>query len=242
MLFFCNLSFAANPTVTVGTPLFNPPYVMVSGSTVAGFDIDLMNAICARLQWNCNYLPLKFPLLLDAVANNKVDFAIGSIVMTSERRQRFNFSIPYLICDGGFSLLAGNSINSVNDLRGKRVGVLKAREYYQYLSENFINQFTIVPYDQYQNIFLDLKSGKIDAVFGNYFSALYLDHQYPSELKILPQHFQVGEGLGIIASPSNQDKLEQINQVLLQFQADGTFVGLYNYNFEFFTKQPTLSY
>ncbi|WP_083191084.1 transporter substrate-binding domain-containing protein [Legionella jamestowniensis] len=238
--FLCNFSFSANPKVIIGTPIFNPPYVITSLSATQGFDIDLMNAICTKLQWQCQYKPLKFVNLLNAVRNNQVDLAIGSIVITPERRQEFVFSLPYLPCDGGFTVLKSSPINTIDELQGKRVGALRSREYYQYITENFINQFTVVPYDVYQNIFLDLKDGKIDAVFGNYFTALYLAHQYPEDAKVLKEHFQVGEGLGVVASPINQDKIEQINKVLLQLQADGTFVGLYNYNFEFFTQQPII--
>ncbi|ASQ47186.1 transporter substrate-binding domain-containing protein [Legionella clemsonensis] len=238
--FFCSFCLADTPKVTIGSPLFDPPYIITSTSVIQGFDIDLMNTICSRLQWECQYKPLKFVDLLAAVRNNQVDLAIGSIVITPERMQEFIFSTPYLPCDGGFTVLKNSAINNLNDLQGKRIGVLRAREYYPYLSENFINQFTIVPYSNYQDLFLDLKSGKIDAVFGNYFSTLYLAHQYPDDVKVLKEHFQVGEGLGIVASPVNQEKIDQINKVILQLQADGTFVGLYNYNFEFFTQQPII--
>lgn len=237
--FYCSFSFAEKPIV-IGVPLFDPPYVVATATVTEGFDIDLMNAICSRLGWACEYLPLRIPGVLEAVQQNKVDFAIGSIVITADRRQQFAFSIPYLVCDGGFTTLADSGLHNLSDLQGKRVGALRLKEYYEYLTENFTDQFTIVPFDTYQDIILALKNRKIDAVFGNYYSALYLDHQYPHELTIFKEHYSVGEGLGIIASPNNRDKIHLINKTLLQFQADGTFIGLYNYHFEFFTKQPAM--
>ncbi|WED42599.1 transporter substrate-binding domain-containing protein [Legionella cardiaca] len=232
--FYCSFSYANTP-VTIGIPIFDPPYVMTSAQVTQGFDIGLMDALCERLQWNCKYQSMPFDQLLEAVGSNKVDVAIGSIVITPERRAQFLFSIPYLICDGGFTVLADAPINTLDDLQGKRVGALRAREYYQYLNENFANQFTVVPYDTYPDIVLALKEGKVDAIFGNYFSGLYMDHQFSDQVKILKEHFQVGEGLGIIISPASRDKIAQINNVLLKFQVDGTFTRLYNYNFEFFT-------
>ncbi|CEK09481.1 transporter substrate-binding domain-containing protein [Legionella hackeliae] len=239
--FFYSICLSANPKIIIGTPVFNPPYVIASPAITQGFDIDLMNAICSKLQWDCSYKSFAFIDLLDAIRNNEVDLAIGSIVITPDRRQEFIFSIPYLPCDGGFTVLKDSPVKNVDDLQGKRIGALRPREYYHYLAENFIDQFTIIPYDHYQDIFLDLKSGKLDAVFGNYFSGLYLAHQYPNDVRVLTEHFQIGEGLGIIASPINQDKITQINKAILQFQVDGTFIGLYNYNFEFFTQHPNIS-
>ncbi|KTD19159.1 arginine ABC transporter substrate-binding protein [Legionella lansingensis] len=223
-LLCCHLGFAANQKIVIGVPQYAPPYVMVESPQIfSGFDIDLMNEICSRLQWDCEYKPMKIKAFFSALTDQTIDFLIGAIAITRDRRQQFLFSIPYMICEAGFSVLESSSINNVGDLQGKRVGVLKERIYYDFLSRNFLNQFTIVPYERYTEIFLAARNGDIDAVFGNYYSALYMDHQWPNELKVLKEHFPVGEGLGIATLPANKAKMDQINKVLLQIQADGTF-------------------
>lgn len=234
ILILCSFSFTVNATIKIGTPIFAPPFVLNNGIYAEGFDIDLMNALCKRLQWQCEFIPMKFYELFPALEQSKIDFAIGAMVISPEGESEFLYSVPYMISEGGFLLLADSPIKSLNDLQGKRVGALKGREYINFLYNSFPIQITVVPYQFYDNLMLDLKNNKIDAVFINYYGSLYLEHQYPEKIRALKEHFQVGEGIGIVTMPTNKDKMDKINNLLLQFQSDGTFIKLYNYNFQFF--------
>ncbi|MDI9818723.1 MULTISPECIES: transporter substrate-binding domain-containing protein [unclassified Legionella] len=237
LLTFCCFYTFANTKIRIGVPLFAPPFVSADKTYMAeGFDIDLMNAICIRLQWQCEYLPMKYTSLFSALEEKKIDFAIGGIVIP-DKQQAFLFSLPYLVCQGSFILPKKNPAAKVIDLQGKRVGALIGRGYIDYLSQNFIGQFTVVPYPIQADLVADLHDGKIDAAFINYFSALYVEHEYPEQVKLLKEHFEVGDGLGIVSLPGNKALMDQVNHVLLQFQSDGTYVGLYNYHFAFFTRQ-----
>ncbi|RMX17896.1 arginine ABC transporter substrate-binding protein [Legionella jordanis] len=235
ILLILTVRVSANQTFIFAVPKYDPPYVMGGTPEVLeGFDINLVKEICSRLSWNCSFKRFAIPDLFGALFNNEADYIIGGMVITAERRQQFRFSLPYMICYGGFTTLKESPIHAPEDLLGKKVGIVKEREYGRYLSENFGNKFELIPFDTYPDIFLALKNGQIDAIFGNYYSLLFLQHQYPDEVNVLDVRYPVGEGLGIATLPANEEQIKQINQVLLQIQADGTFVKLYNYNFEFF--------
>ncbi|MGY4667601.1 ABC-type amino acid transport substrate-binding protein [Ewingella americana] len=88
-----------------------------------------------------------------------------------------------------------------------------------------------MPYDSYQNAVLDLKNGRLDAVFG--------DTAVVNEwLKQNPNLSSVGEkitdkdyfgiGLGIAVRQNNTDLLKKLNDGLAKVKADGTYQTLYS--------------
>ncbi|AHE66292.1 transporter substrate-binding domain-containing protein [Legionella oakridgensis] len=233
LIFFTNC-LPVMAAIKIGTPIYDPPYAVNDKTTgVSGADIDLMNIICSRLKWDCDYVPMRYYELFPALEAGKIDFAIGALIITADKQEKYLFTLPYMISEGGFLLTANNPINSVNELQGKRIGALQGREYINYLSQNFLGKFTIVGYERPAELVTDLYNGKVDAMFANYLTILYLQHQYPEYTKVLKEHFKIGNGLGIATLPANKAQVEQINKILLQFGSDGTFIKLYKYNFEF---------
>lgn len=219
----------------IGTPNYDPPFVVKNATNViTGYDIDLMKKICKRLNWDCEFVPMRYLNLFPSLQNNTIDFAVGALVIHPQPENPVIYSLPYLTCAAGFLVKTDSKINNVSELQGKAVGAVRGKAYIHYLLGHFPGQMTVIPYDRFSVVALDFYNGKIDAIFMNYLSALYLQHQYPDNIKVLSEQFNVGDGLGIATLPTNRDKIEQINKVLLEFEADGTFADLYNYNFEFF--------
>lgn len=52
------------------------------------------------------------------------------------------------------------------DLKGKRIGMENGITYQKYIQDQY-SEVKIVFYDSYQNVFIDLKNGRIDGVFGD---------------------------------------------------------------------------
>lgn len=233
-LIYLTFHLPVKAAVIIGTPIYDPPYAVndkIIG--VRGLDIDIMNIICSRLQWDCHYVPMHNFDLLSALDAGKIDFAIGALVITPDREGKYLFTLPYMISDGAFLLKIDNPISSVNELEAKRIGVLQGREYLNYLSQNKVGKYTIIGYQRPVELVNALYNNEIDAIFGNYLTVSYLHSQYPEYTKVLKRHFKIGNGLGIATLPVNKLKVAQINAIILQFWSDGTFLKLYKYNFQF---------
>lgn len=243
LIFFillCISPLIFSDNVRVGIPNFDPPFAVSDPVTgPRGADINLMNEVCKRLQWSCKYIPMHYNDLFPALQQNTIDLAIGSLVITDDRKTDFSFSLPYLVSKGSFLLLSTSEIKSVEELKGKPIGALTGRIYIDYLKENFIGQIQVVPYKDQDDLVLDLKSGKIAAIFLNHLSAAFLEKQHTDLVKVLPEEYNIGGGLGIAATFANKDKIDQINKVLLQIESDGTFIKLYNNTFDFISLLPT---
>lgn len=236
-LFFC-FSCSVNASVKIGTPIYDPPFVVNNPAyPIGGFDIQLMNIICARLHWQCQYIGMRYYELFPALQANKVDFLLGAIIITPYSQSQYLFSIPYMPSSAGFITMQQAPFRHAKDLVGKKVGCLKGKEYFNYLEQNFVDQFTVVPFEQPRDLIQALTSNTIDAIFMNTYTAMFFMHQYPTNIRVLPEKFSLGDGIAIATTMENREQMDQINVVLEQILNDGTFVQMYNYNFEFFIPQ-----
>ncbi|MGY3550730.1 polar amino acid transport system substrate-binding protein [Bradyrhizobium sp. USDA 4472] len=95
-----------------------PPMVLEKNGTLSGFSIELWNSIGKRLNRETEYLVLPdVSELLDAVGNGRADLAIAAISITSEREDKFDFSLP--IMNSGLQIMVrGTAVNvQANPLR-----------------------------------------------------------------------------------------------------------------------------
>ena len=87
---------ATTRTVNVGVFETDPFVMKDSNGGYTGFDIELWNAIAADLHFKTNFVHANsFPDLLDSVKNGKVDAALSSITVNSDRHNVMEFSTPY---------------------------------------------------------------------------------------------------------------------------------------------------
>ncbi|AHE68110.1 ABC-type amino acid transport/signal transduction systems, periplasmic component/domain protein [Legionella oakridgensis ATCC 33761 = DSM 21215] len=117
LIFFTNC-LAANATIKIGTPIYDPPYAVYGKiSGVSGADINLMNIICNRLGWDCEYVPMKYDQLLSALDENKIDFAIGALIIPEEKQNKYIYTLPYMISQAGFLTMTTSPIHSIKSCK-----------------------------------------------------------------------------------------------------------------------------
>lgn len=112
--------------LTVGSYLQYPPqeFLDTNSKQPAGFDIDLISAIAAKMHLKNHVVSNDFSSLIDGLVAGRFDVVISAVSITPEVQKRVNF-IPYF--RGGKSLLVlkGNplAVHSLVDLCGKSVVV-----------------------------------------------------------------------------------------------------------------------
>jgi len=73
-----------------------------------------------------SYVPLRLPEdRINAVVNHTVDIECGATTITLSRREQVDFTLMTFITGGAVLSLTGNSINSVADLTGNTIAVIR---------------------------------------------------------------------------------------------------------------------
>lgn len=76
---------------------------------LAGFDIDIINAIANEEGIEADIQNLNFDALLPALQSNTIDIAISDMTISEERAKSVDFSKPYYIAGNGLVVNIDNT-------------------------------------------------------------------------------------------------------------------------------------
>lgn len=229
LILFLTFQLSCAHTLLIGTTAQNPPFESIADAKADfyGFDIDIMSAVCQRIKAQCKFKPIIFNDLFSQLAAGKIDLAIAAIIITDFRQQQFIFSMPYLASDGQFLTTKDSSISKPEDIVNKRVGVRLGTPFKKLALKLYKNQITIVEFTEISNLLNALNHNAIDIVLTNAAAAKYWYANDSDTYKLVGAEIPTGEGYGIMANPSNSKLMEQINQALVNIEADGTYLQIY---------------
>ncbi|MET4860562.1 arginine ABC transporter substrate-binding protein [Morganella morganii] len=200
---------------------------------IVGFDVDLAQAMCAKIDAECTFTNQAFDSLIPSLKYKRFDALMAGIDVTPERQKQVDFTNTYYDNSAVFVAVAGK-FDSIDSLKGKQIGIQNGTTHQKYLMEQF-KDMKIVPYESYQNAVLDLKGGRIDAVFGD--TAVINEWLKSNDnLKTVdervtdPEYF--GTGLAIAVRKGNSELKDKLNKALTEVKADGTYDTLYKKWFE----------
>lgn len=90
------LAAAGDEVVTIGTEVPFPPYVMqTADGGLEGFEYDVMQDICRREDWTCDWQLASFEELIPGLLDGRFDVVLGGMAITEERRRRVDFTLSY---------------------------------------------------------------------------------------------------------------------------------------------------
>ncbi|ADM98227.1 arginine ABC transporter substrate-binding protein [Dickeya dadantii] len=224
-----SLSAGAAETIRFATEASYPPFESVDASNqIVGFDIDLANALCKQIQATCTFSNQAFDSLIPGLKFRRFDAVIAGMDITPERQQQVSFTQPYYENSALFIAQKGK-LADIAALKGKRVGVQNGTTHQKFLLDKH-KDITVVPYDSYQNAVLDLKNGRLDAVFGD--TAVVNEWLKQNENlasvgdKVTDKDY-FGIGLGIAVRQNNDELVKKFNDALNNIKQDGTYQTIY---------------
>jgi len=225
-----SLSASAAQTLRFATEASYPPFEFVdSDNKIQGFDVDLANALCKEMDATCTFTNQAFDSLIPSLKFRRFDAVMAGMDITPDREKQVLFSNPYYDNSAIFIAQKGKTAD-VAALKGKRVGVQNGTTHQKYLSDKH-SDITVVPYDSYQNAVLDLKNGRIDAVFGD---TAVVNEWLKQNANLAPLGEKVtdkdyfGTGLGIAVRQGNSELQGKFNAALEKIKADGTYKTIYS--------------
>ncbi|MFD9626894.1 transporter substrate-binding domain-containing protein [Peribacillus muralis] len=112
--------------LVMGTSADYPPFEYVETSKsdeIKGFDIDIAKAIGKKLGYEVQVKDIDFNSLVPALENKSIDFVISGMTPTEKREQSVDFSDIYYTAKNMIITTQDSKIKSVDDLKGKTVGV-----------------------------------------------------------------------------------------------------------------------
>src|SRR5690349_896084 len=101
--------------------------------TFDGFDIDVAKEVAKRLGVEAEFIDVNFDIITAGGWNNRWDMNAGSMTITPDRKKALYFSSPYYYTPASFVVHKDSKATSIDDLKGKQLGVGAATTYQDYL-------------------------------------------------------------------------------------------------------------
>jgi len=213
---------AAGPKkVRVVTDATWPPFEILDEKTkeVQGLDMDIMKAVAADQNIDIEFVNVPFDSALAGLAQCQYDAGISSITITDERKKTMAFSDPYFVAGQIITVNTSNTaINSVDDLKGKKVGAQIGTT--GAIEANKIPGVQFTGYDTIDPAFLAVMTNQIDAVIADNPLAIGYAAKNAAKLKTVGKVF-TDENYGIAVCPKNAELLAKINKGLADIKASG---------------------
>ena len=152
-------------TIRIAVEGAYPPFSEVGpDGRIKGFDIDIANALCADLKAQCTFVQQEFDGMIPALNARKFDAVIASMSITEERKRSVAFSDKYYATPARLIARKGTPlVPTPQGMKGKRIGVQRSTIHDRFATDTFKDS-EIVRYTGQDQVFLDLASGRIDAV------------------------------------------------------------------------------
>ncbi len=220
------------PAVVVATEGAYPPFTTLDAKgEPAGFEVDLVRALCEQAQLTCTVVSDEWENLFGGLARRQYDTVISSVEITPERRKRFAFSVPYYRVPSAY-LAQKEDMNAAFSeamLLGKKIGVVADGGQDMLLRKRFGDAVTIVRYASLEEAALDVGADRIDfALLDKFELQKWLDLGKQASCCTMaadaaydPEVF--GEGYGMVFRKSDKDLRARFDAALRAVFTNGVY-------------------
>ena len=226
--------------IKIGVEGAYPPFSELgTDGKIKGFDIDIANALCAQMKAQCTLVQQEFDGMIASLQAKKIDAIIASMSITDERKKVVEFSDKYYHTPARFVARKSAALSATaTGMKGKRIGVQRTTIYDRFATDTF-KESEIVRNTKQDDVFLDLTSGRVDAVLVDQVAAsqgfLTLpgakDFAFFGPVYIEPKYFGYGVGIGL--RKADTGLRNEFNDAIKTIRANGIYKTINDKYFSF---------
>lgn len=221
-------------------PTYEPFTFKTPDGKPTGFDVDMAQAICEHLKRKCVFVEQVWDSMIPGLQARKYDIIVSSISITEDRKKVVDFSDRYYKTPSSIVVKSDTKFTGPASLKGKKIGVLKGSTQEKYaLGELKPAGVTIVPYEAQDQVYLDIKAGRLD---GTVADKVEVNGGFLSKPEgkgygfVGPDQYDTkyyGDGIGV-AMRKGQDKLKaDISAAIKSIRSNGTYEKISKKYFSF---------
>jgi lysine-arginine-ornithine-binding protein len=243
-LFFCSwllaaVAMAQSPganKVRIGVEGSYPPFSMVTpDGSLAGFDIDMAQALCAHMATPCELVQQEWDGMIPALKVRKFDAIVASMTITDERKKVVDFTDPYYdVPSRWIAPVGGVTATDPAALKGKRIIVLRNSPRARYVLEHYKDS-DVLQTESEPDVYRELLARRGDIALGSSVVSgeAFLKKPEGQGFHQVGPMVPLGEGVGIAVRKDDTALRDRFNSALKAMKADGTYAKLERRYFDF---------
>lgn len=225
------LPVSAQDTLRIATEGAYPPFNFIDASgEVKGFDVDIAEALCAEMGADCELVTQSWDGIIPGLIAGRYDAIIASMSITPERQEAVSFSEPYY--SNKLQFIAPNESDfGPSDASDAVIGAQRATIAAQWLQDN-VPEADIRVYDTQENAYLDLESGRLDAVLADvYVSYEWLESDEGAAYEFKGDPVYDDDKIAIAVRKGDEALAARFSEAIEAIRADGKYQAI---NAEYF--------
>jgi len=206
----------------VGSDTTYPPMETVDEATgqIVGFDVDVMSAICERINCKAEFVTTAWDGIFAALQQSQFDMVVSGVSITEERDKEMDFSDPYIVVSQAILLRVADKALTIEDFKkGRKLGAQTATTNAQ-LGEELVGRENMNLYDTFAAAVAALKNGDVDGVIIDGTSAVAYEQEFAGELVVGITGLQ-SDPLGLVFREGDPLR-DAFNEGLKSIKDDGT--------------------
>jgi polar amino acid transport system substrate-binding protein len=218
--------------IKIGTdPTYAPnEFLDTDGKTVIGFDVDLFNAVAAKLGLQTEWEAAKFAAIIPGVQSGKYEIGVSSFTINDERKQQVNM-VSYFSAGTQWGTKKGNPAGvQPDDACGKKVAVqtdtVQHTEDLPKRQEDCKSAgkpaMTVDPYQAQDQATAAVVSGKDDAMLADSPVVAYAVKQTSGQLELLGDIYDSAP-YGYVVKKDQTEFAQALADAVAALVSDGTY-------------------
>ncbi|MGK5678612.1 glutamate ABC transporter substrate-binding protein [Actinoplanes sp. URMC 104] len=212
--------------LVIGVKADQPGLGLQTGSTYAGFDIEIGKIIAKGLgvpesgiEWKTTVSANREPY----IQQGQVDVVVATYTINDDRKKVVNFGGPYYIAGQDLLVPTNSTITGPESLAGKRVCSVSGSTPAKRIQTDY-KQAQLQQFDSYSKCVTALAGGKVDAVTTDdiILAGYAAQDQYAGKFKVVGKPFSE-EPYGIGVKKDDTDGCNKINDILKAAATDGSY-------------------
>lgn len=216
---------ATAQTVRMGTEGAYPPYNFIDDATgeVAGFEIELGNALCARAELECTWVKNDWDTIIPNLVSSNYDTIMAAMSINEERKAVVAFTQDYLPPAPSSYVALQDGV----DLEGGVVAVQTGTVQASHVAETGA---TMLEFPNIDQVLEAIRNGQADAGFGDH-EVMRPFVEGSSDLVFVGEQVRLDEGIGMGLRQSDTELRETFNAAITAMKEDGSLNDLIRKHF-----------
>ncbi len=213
----------AGDEIRIATEGAYAPYNYVDDNgKLAGYEIDLGNALCKEAGLTCTWIANEWDSLIPNLLAGNYDAIMAGMSVTEERKKSINFSEEYYpVAPSMYATAAANKLD-LSALKGKKIGVQGATIQAAFAEKTYGADNKILSFETFDQSVADLMAGNIDILLADGDPLQPVVEASKGGLVFIGEGIRIGGGNAIGMRPKDAKLAQQFNDALAALKAKGT--------------------
>jgi len=192
---------------------------------IVGFDVDLAKELFGRAGLELRFQPIDWSMKETELNTGNIDMIWNGYTITPEREEMVTFSTPYLNNAQVIITLNNSQYESIANLEQAIIATQASSSSYDAILSSSLmesrEESDIILFDSYNDAFMDLEAGRVDAIVADEILArYYIARKGESMFSVLTENLGF-EQYGIGFRNESTDLVKLVNSLLDEMKQDG---------------------